>query len=55
MRSGLHPLIADAIAGHGDRKKNVKSVYLTVSDADLARELGRLTFDHGKSETWGRR
>jgi hypothetical protein len=28
MRSGLHPLIADAIVGHGDRKKDVGSVYL---------------------------
>ena len=48
MRSGLHPLIADAIMGHGDRKKDVKSVYLTISDADLVREIDRMTFDHGK-------
>jgi hypothetical protein len=55
MRSGLHPLIADAIVGHGDRKKDVKSVYLTISDADLVREIDRLTFDHGKTEIWGQR
>jgi hypothetical protein len=51
--SGLHPLIADAIVGHGDRKKDVKSVYLTISDADLVREIDRFTFDHGKMEIWG--
>jgi hypothetical protein len=55
MRSGLHPLIADAIVGHGDRKKDVKSVYLTISDADLLREIDKLTFDHGKTEIWGQR
>jgi len=55
MRSGLHPLIADAIVGHGDRKKDVKSVYLTISDEDLVREIDRLTFDHGKMEIWGQR
>jgi len=54
MRSGLHPLIADAIVGHGDRKKDVKSVYLTISDEDLVREIDRLTFDHGETEIWGR-
>ena len=53
MRSGLHPLVADAIVGHGDREKDVKSVYLTISDADLVREIDRLTFDHGKTEIWG--
>ncbi len=51
--SGLHPLIADAIVGHGDRKKDVKSLYLTINDADLVREIDRLTFDHGKTEIWG--
>jgi hypothetical protein len=55
MRSGLHPLVADAIVGHGDRKKNVKSVYLPISDADLVREIDKLAFDHGKTETWGQK
>ena len=53
MRSGLHPLIADVIVGHGDWKKDVKSLYLAISDADLVREIDRLTFDHGKTEIWG--
>lgn len=53
MRSGRHPLMADAIVGHGYRKKDVKSLYLTINDADLVREIDRLTFDHGKTEIWG--
>ncbi len=53
MRSGLHPLIADAIVENGDRKKNVKSLYLAINDADLVREIDRLTFDHGRTEIWG--
>jgi hypothetical protein len=55
MRSSLRPLIADAIVGHGDRKRDVKSVYLTISDADLVREIDRLTFDHGKMKIWSQR
>ncbi len=55
MRSGLHPLIGDAIVGHGDRKKVVKSKYLTISDSDLVGELDRLTLDHEKTEIWGQR
>jgi hypothetical protein len=54
MRSGLHPLIADVILGHGDRKKGVKSLYLTINDEDLVREVDRLTFDHGETEIWGK-
>ncbi len=42
MTRGLHPLITDAIGGHGDRKKDVQSVYLTIGDADLVREMGPL-------------
>ncbi len=53
MRSGLHHLIADAIVGHGDRKKDVKSIYLTIGDADLVKEIDKLTFDHGKTDIWG--
>lgn len=55
MRSGLHSLTADAIVGHGDRKKDVKSLYLTISDVDLVREIDRLTFDHGPTEIWGQK
>jgi hypothetical protein len=55
MRGGLHLLIADAIVRHGDRKKDVKSVYLRISDQDLVTEIDQLTFDHGKTEIWGQR
>jgi hypothetical protein len=53
--SGLHPLIANAVVGHGDRKKDVKSLYLTINDEDLVSEIDRLTFDHGKTEIWGQK
>lgn len=55
MRSGVHPVIADAIVGHGDRKKDVRSLYLSINDEDLVREIDRLTFDHGKTEIWGQK
>jgi hypothetical protein len=50
MTRGLHPLIADAIMGHGDKKKDVRSLCLTINEEDLAREIDRLTFDQGKTE-----
>ena len=52
MRSGLHPIIADAIVGHGDRKKDVKCLNLAINDADLVGEFDKLTFDHGETEIW---
>jgi hypothetical protein len=55
MRSGLHPFIADAIVGYGDRKKDVKSLYLTINGEDLVRRIDRLTFDDGKTEIWGQK
>jgi hypothetical protein len=50
MRSGVHPLIADAIVGHGDRKKTVQSLYLSISDADLLSAIDRMRFDKGETE-----
>jgi len=50
MRSGVHPLIADAIVGHGDRKKTVESLYLSISDTDLLNAIDRMTFDKGDTE-----
>jgi hypothetical protein len=52
MRSGLPLFITDAIVGHRDKKKDVKNLNLTISDADFVREIGRLIFDHGKTEIW---
>jgi integrase len=50
MRSGVHPLIADAIVGHGDRKKTVESLYLSISDADLLNAIDRMKWDSGETE-----
>ncbi|MBI5568686.1 MAG: hypothetical protein HY914_01955 [Desulfomonile tiedjei] len=52
MRSGVHPVMADMIVGHGNRKKDVQSLYLTVSDADLAAAIDRMKFDNGDTEIW---
>jgi len=52
MRSGVHPAIADMIVGHGNRKKDVQSLYLTVSDADLVDAIDRMKFDKGETEIW---
>ena len=52
MRSGVHPVIADMIVGHGNRKKDVQSVYLTVSNADLVAAIDRMKFDSGDTEIW---
>ena len=52
MRSGMNLLIADMIVGHGDRRKDVRAVYLTVSDNDLVREINKMKFDIGETEIW---
>jgi integrase len=50
MRSRVYPAIADAIVGHGDRKKDVKSRYLSISDADLLDAIDRMKWDSGETE-----
>jgi integrase len=45
MRSGVHPAIADMIVGHGDKKKSLQSLYLTISDQDLLDAIDRMKFD----------
>jgi integrase len=52
MRSGLHPDIADAIVGHGNKKRAPRTVYLSISDDDLVREIDRMKFDQGDTEIW---
>jgi len=52
MRSRLYPLIVDSIVGHGDRRKDVRSLYVTISDEDLVREIDRMRFDMGETEIW---
>jgi integrase len=52
MRSRLYPLIVDSIVGHGDRRKDVRSLYVTISDEDLVQEIDRMRFDLGETEIW---
>jgi len=52
MRSGVHPAIADMITGHGNKKKSLQSLYLTISDADLIAAIDRMRFDKGETEMW---
>jgi beta-glucanase (GH16 family) len=54
MRSGVHPLVADGIVGHGDCKKSVESLYLSISDADLLNAIDRMKFDAGETKTYAK-
>jgi len=53
MRSGVHPAIADAVLGHGDKKKSLQSLYLTISDQDLLDAIDRMKFNGEESENGG--
>lgn len=53
MRSGVHPAIADAILGHGDKKKSLQSLYLTISDQDLLDAVDKMRFDGEEAENGG--
>jgi hypothetical protein len=48
IRNGLHPLIADVIIDLGDTEKDVKSLYLTITDEYLVREIDRRPPTMGK-------
>ena len=52
MRSGVHPAIADTILGHGDKKKSLQSLYMTISDDDLIRAIDTMRFDVGETAIW---
>jgi len=41
--------------GHGDKKKAVQSVYLSISDDDLIKTIDMMKFDIGETEIWGKR
>ncbi len=36
----------------GDRKKDVRSLYVSISDEDLVKEIDRMRFDLGDTEIW---
>jgi integrase len=50
MRSGMDPEIRESIMGHWFRGKTVVERYGRISDADLRREVDKVTFDHGQTE-----
>jgi hypothetical protein len=50
MPSRPYPLIVHSIVGHGDRRRDVRSLYVTISDEDLVREIDRMRFDLGETE-----
>lgn len=52
VRSSVHLLIVDAIVGHGNNKKAVQSLYLSISDDDLVRAIDMTKFDIGETERW---
>jgi hypothetical protein len=49
----VHPLIANKIVGHGDHKKTFRSLYLSISDADL-NTIDRMRFDEGETEIFAK-
>jgi integrase len=50
VRSRVYPHIADAILGHGDKKKSLQSLYLSFADEDLIKAIDMMKFDI--VETW---
>lgn len=42
---GAHLVMVDMIVGNGNQKKDVKSHYLTASDADLVAAIDSMKFD----------
>jgi integrase len=49
VRSRVYPHIADAILGHGDKKKSLQALYLTISDGDLLAAIDMMKFDVGET------
>jgi hypothetical protein len=52
MRSGVHSVIAGMTVGHGNRKQDLKSPYICLSDADLSDAIDRMKFGKGETEIW---
>jgi hypothetical protein len=50
VRSKVYPYIADAILGHGDKKKSLQALYLTISDEDLLAAIDMMKFDNGETD-----
>lgn len=50
MRSGMDPEIRESIMGHWFRGKTVAERYGRISDADLVREIDKVSLQHGETE-----
>jgi hypothetical protein len=50
VRSKVYPYIADAILGHGDKKRSLQALYFTLSDEDLLAAIDMMTFDVGETD-----
>ncbi len=55
MRSGVPGYIADAILGHGNKKKSLQQLYLNISDEDLLAAIDMMKFDVGETDIRVRR
>jgi hypothetical protein len=49
-RSGMDSEIREAILGHAQRGLSVTERYGRISEAELVREIDKMTFDHGETE-----
>ncbi len=47
--------IADAIPGHGDEKKSLQGLYMTISDVDLVRAIDMMRFDVEETQIWAKK
>jgi integrase len=50
MRSGVPGYIADAIVGHGDKKKSLQALYMNISDKQLLDAVDMMKFDVGETD-----
>lgn len=50
MRSGVLGYVADAIIGHGDKKKSLQALYLNISDKQLLDAIDTMKFDTGETD-----
>jgi integrase len=50
MRSGMEPEVRESIMGHWFRGKTVAERYGRISDADLVREIDKVSFKNGETE-----
>ena len=50
MRSGVPGYIADAIPGHGNKKKSLQALYLNISGEDLSAATDMMRFDTGETD-----